>query len=124
MEEIRYVYCPACERKVRVVATPAPSASDGHASIPDTQNICLDFGALCEAGATASGGEAQCPVFGAPSLVMGVARARAGMTPEPSLSAKLLCPACGLEQGQELVGMKHAVCSVCGSLNALDQEET
>lgn len=123
MEGTHQVECPVCNRKVRVVATRAPSASDGHANIPDVQNVCLDFGSLCEVAAVPPGETARCPVFGAPVLAMGVARARAGMTPEPKVDTTVRCPACGRDQLHEFVGMTHLICSVCGTLSALDQEE-
>jgi hypothetical protein len=123
MEAIRKVDCPVCNRRVRVLATRAPSVADGHANIPDGQDICLDFGSLCEVGAAPPGETARCPVFGAPILAMGAARARAGLTPEPKVEIAIQCPACGREQPHELVGMKHVLCSVCGTLSVLDQEE-
>jgi hypothetical protein len=125
MPDTRYVYCPTCRRNVRVLTTRAPSVSDGHAPVPDPENLCMDFGAECVGPARpgASGSGVRCPVFGTHPLVMGVARARSGIEEDQRATVPLQCDACGQVTSQEPVGASSAVCRVCGTVNRLDREE-
>lgn len=124
MNEIRYVYCSACRREVRIASTGNPSVGDGHASIPDARNVCLDFGAPCEAtGSEQGSADARCPVFRTSALAMGFDRARSGLVPDPQGGVVALCPACGTERSLEPVGTRHALCTICGSPRTLVPKE-
>jgi len=120
--EIERPYCPVCGREVSVVRTTAPLNSGGHASIPDEpRRVCLDFGDGCDPrpgrGEALPHSGAECPLFHIPAVVMGVARARAGLTPEPRPEIEAYCEGCEEETRQERVGTAFAFCQICRSTN-------
>lgn len=122
MSKIHLVYCPACRREVRVAATDPPRLPDGHATIPDPRAVCLDFGDRCEEAGTdpdEPSGAACCPVFRVPPAVMGIQRARAGLSPEPRTMILNRCQGCGVETTQEKAAGAWAVCAICRSTNPL-----
>jgi hypothetical protein len=122
--ELERPYCPVCKRKVAVATTPAPRHRDGHASIPDEpRGVCLDFGDACDPRPTGVQAlrhrGAECPVFHVPAVVMGVTRARTGLTPEPRPELETFCEGCGKETRQERVGPALAFCRTCGSTSVV-----
>jgi hypothetical protein len=125
MEATRHVYCSTCRRQVRIVSTASPLVLDGHANIPDARNICLDYGEGCERGRAPGepGDGVRCPVFRTSPRVMGLERARAGLSPEPRVMIAVLCEMCGVETSQERVGATDAVCEICGTPNVLPRRE-
>lgn len=126
MPEIQVVYCPACERHVRIALTDPPIHSDGHATIPDVRRVCLDFGEACErphGDSTGPETEARCPVFRVGAAVMGIERARSGLGPEPRARLTAPCRGCGMETKQEWAARSYAICEICGSTNPVEQGE-
>jgi hypothetical protein len=118
MTQIEFVYCSRCRRKVKVTPSDGGHQEGGHANVPDTRYVCLDFGAECE-GPTEGAENEGCPVFGVLPAVIGVERARAGLTPEPRATLTGRCRGCGGETVQEVVGSRRSVCGICGSVNQL-----
>lgn len=125
--EARAVFCPVCGRDVTIATTVAPRQGGGHATIPDEpRRVCLDFGEACDppcgGGADSRDSRATCPVFHVPTVVMGVLRAKTGLTPEPRPLVTIFCEGCGAETSQERIGSAFAVCELCGSTNRLAPE--
>jgi len=122
MQRIELFYCSRCRREVRVTLSDPGHQEDAQANIPDTRLVCLDFGDRCERGggeAAGGGDDDRCPIFGVRPVVMGIARARAGLTPEPHATVDGECQGCGMETAQERVGSGYSVCGICGSTNVL-----
>lgn len=122
MPEIELLHCPRCGREVRVTLSDAGHQDDAQANIPDTRYVCLDFGEECEGrdgGEGRAAAEDRCPVFGVRPVVMGIERARAGLTPEPVATIRAPCQGCGAETTQERVGSEYSLCGICGTTNVL-----
>lgn len=100
----RKAYCSACDRQVEIGVTDAPS-HDGHATIPDVDIVCLDFGERCTG--------ALCPMFGLPKIVMGVRLARSGVRPGQLQSVRALCEGCDQAVDLEVVDDSHGFCPIC-----------
>jgi len=120
MTEIELVYCPRCEREVRVTLSDAGHQEGAHANLPDTRYVCLDYDDGCESGGRAEDGD-RCPIFGIRPVVMGIDRARAGLSPEPRDTIRGRCQGCDQETTQERVGTGYSVCGICGATNVLEQ---
>ncbi len=126
--EIERPYCPVCKREVSVATTTAPLNSGGHAPIPDEpRRICLDFGDACDprpggVGALRHPG-AECALFHIPAIVMGVSRARTGLTPEPRVEVQVYCEGCEEKTVQERVGTAFAFCRLCRSTNLVGSKK-
>jgi hypothetical protein len=118
MTQIELIYCSRCGKKVQVTLSDAGHQEGGHANVPDSRFVCLDFDAGCEKPVEGTEGE-RCPVFGVLPAVMGVERARAGLTPEPRDTFTGQCQGCGGVTLQEVVGSRRSVCEICGSINEL-----
>jgi len=107
--ERRTVYCTACDKEVELALSPA-ALHRGQASLPDGQElVCLDFGSRCT-------GE-RCPMFGYPTVVMGVRLARSGLAPEQLEHVRAPCDGCGNVQELEVVDADRAHCPACGTIN-------
>ncbi len=122
--EIKRPYCPVCRRQVSVATTPTARHSGGHASIPDEpRRVCLDFGDACDPRPTGPQAlrhrGAECPLFHVPAVVMGMTRARAGLTPDPRPELEAFCDGCGKETRQERVGPAFSFCRGCSSINVV-----
>jgi hypothetical protein len=103
-------YCSACDQQVRIMVTPAP-LHEGHANLPDPEVVCLDFGEKCTG--------ALCPMFGLPSIVMGVRLARSGLRAEPWTTVSAMCQGCGQLSDLQIIDRETAHCTVCGTTNRL-----
>lgn len=103
-------YCSACDQQVRITVTPAP-LHGGHASLPDSEVVCLDFGEKCTGS--------MCPMFGLPSILMGVRLARSGLHHKEWSTVDALCEGCGRVMPLEVLGPDTAYCEVCGTTNRL-----
>ncbi len=110
-------YCSACDQQVRIIVTPAP-LHDGQANLPDSQVVCLDFGEKCTGS--------MCPMFGLPTILMGVRLARSGLRADPWQTIQALCEGCGVVRELERLGRDSAYCEVCGTTSrvvVMDLEE-
>jgi hypothetical protein len=101
-------YCSACDQEVHIVVTPAPT-HEGQASLEDSEVVCLDFGNKCTG--------ALCPMFGLPSILMGVRLAKSGLRPGAFHTITAPCQECGITAELQLVDDEFAICSACGSRN-------
>jgi hypothetical protein len=99
-------YCSACDQDVRVVITDAPT-HDGQAPLADAQVVCLDFAARCTGS--------MCPMFGLPSILMGVRLAQSGLRPEAFDTVSAPCPACDTPVDLQLIDDHHVFCPSCGA---------
>ncbi len=100
------MYCGACDREVRVMITPDPSAQ-GQAPLRDSEIVCLEIGSQCTGN--------MCPLGAAePSAMVG--RIIRNGVPLNTLSTVLAtCPACGNDAEMVLYGEGRAACSICGT---------
>ncbi len=103
-------YCSACDQQVRIVVTPQP-LHEGQASIPDAEVICLDFGDTCTGS--------MCPMFGLPSILMGVRLARSGLRTQPWETVRALCESCGTVGDMHRIDVRHVNCPACGATSEL-----
>lgn len=103
-------YCSACDQQVRIVVTPSP-LHGGQANLPDTEIVCLDFGETCTG--------AMCPMFGLPSILMGVRLARSGLRDEGWTNIDAMCDGCGRLMPLQLLGPETAYCPTCGTTSRL-----
>lgn len=102
-------YCSACDREVRVAVVPLPTHG-GQASLLDgSELVCLEFGERCTGR--------MCPMFGLPSIMMGVRLARSELRAEPWTVVKGLCAGCDQVTEMKLIDRAHALCSICSSTN-------
>lgn len=108
--EPRHVYCPGCNRKVRVTVTPGP-AHGGQASLPDGGDVvCLDFHESCTDG--------RCPIFDKPGIVMGVRLARSHLR-EGWKTIRGACSGCGQTADLEVLDREYAHCPLCDTTNPI-----
>lgn len=103
-------YCSACDQQVRIMVTPSP-LHEGQANLPDPEVVCLDFGQKCTG--------TLCPMFGLPTIVMGVRLARSGLRAEPWTTVSAMCQGCGQLSELQVVDEETAHCPVCGTTNRL-----
>jgi hypothetical protein len=101
-------YCSACDQEVRIVVTPAP-VHGGQAVLPESEVVCLDFGARCTGS--------MCPMFGLPRIMMGVRLARSGMRPEVFRTVTAPCQQCGCTAELQIIDKETALCPACGGRN-------
>lgn len=100
-------YCSACDHDVRIVITPGP-VHGGQAETGDgPEVVCLDFGASCTG--------AMCPMFGLPSVMMGVRLARSGLREEPWQTVHAPCQGCGNVVDLQVIDSSHLHCPECGT---------
>jgi len=100
-------YCSACDQPVRIAVTPLP-LHGGQANLPDSPEVvCLDFGDRCTGQ--------LCPMFGRPSLLMGVRLAKSELKETGWKTVRGLCDACDQVTEMEVLDRGHAYCTVCHS---------
>jgi hypothetical protein len=125
--ETHTTHCPTCRRQVRICTPTSPMHHGGHATIPDPpRDLCLDFREAClgRVGAARRPLQSRCPVFDVSALVMGIERARLGLTPEPRALVSAECRGCGARTEQERVGRGFTVCEVCRGTNDAGERTT
>lgn len=101
-------YCSACDQDVRVVITDAP-VYFGQAPVDGPEVVCLDFGERCTG--------AMCPMFGLPSILMGVRLARSGLQPDAFRTISAPCGECGITVDMQIINEEYTHCPACGSRN-------
>lgn len=101
-------YCSACDQDVRVVVTDAPVHAD-LAPISGPEVVCLDFGHRCTGS--------MCPMFGLPSILMGVRLARSGFRPDAFETFNAPCQDCGETVDMQVINGSYTHCPACGSRN-------
>jgi hypothetical protein len=103
-------YCSACDQEVRIAVKPLP-LHGGQANLADDGEIvCLEFGEKCTGQ--------FCPMFGLPSVMMGVRLARSELRSEGWKIVKGLCDGCNQVTEMQLIDRTHAFCTVCHTTNA------
>jgi hypothetical protein len=100
------LFCSACDRKVRVMITDAPSV-EGQATVHDEEVVCLEIGEQCTAS--------LCPIGAAAPNAMVGRIMRNGLPIDGMRTVRSLCPSCGLENEMVLYGRGRAACTACGS---------
>ncbi len=98
--QITKAYCSACDHDVRIALLPGP-VHGGQAV------VCLDFGTSCTG--------AMCPMFGLPSVLMGVRLAQSGLREEPWKTVHAPCQGCGNVVDHQVIDATHLLCPECGS---------
>jgi hypothetical protein len=107
--QTHYAFCSACDRPVRVALTRAP-VHGGQPMLEDgPELVCLEFGEQCT-------GE-FCPMFGLPSILMGVRLARSDLSPETWRTVQAPCEGCNSVQELQVLDRTHAHCPACGTIN-------
>lgn len=107
--ETQLAYCSACDQEVTIALRPL-AVHGGQANVDDqAEVVCLDFGEKCT-------GE-FCPMFGLPSLMMGVRLARSELRGEGWKIVKGLCAGCDQVREMQMLDRKHAFCPVCNTTN-------
>ncbi|HEX6322862.1 MAG TPA: hypothetical protein VFZ36_03980 [Vicinamibacterales bacterium] len=105
--QITKAYCSACDHDVRIAVLPGP-VHGGQAETGDTPEVvCLDFGTSCTG--------AMCPMFGLPSLLMGVRLAQSGLREEPWKTVRAPCQGCGNVVDHQVIDATHLLCPECNS---------
>lgn len=99
-------YCSACDQDVRVVVTDAPVYSD-QAPVSGPEVVCLDFGQRCTG--------AMCPMFGLPSIMMGVRLASSGLRPDAFATVTTQCRECNETVDLQIINDEYTYCPACGS---------
>jgi len=105
----RLIYCPQCNRQVRIVLT--SPIRDGQATLPDPPDVlCMDFQSQCTGS--------SCPVTGVSGIVMGVRLARSDLTPPDGWSTvRATCQGCQRSVDLEVLDGRRAYCPDCGTTN-------
>lgn len=100
------MYCSARDQNVHVVLTDEP-LNDSHATVFDTEVICLEIGESCTGGA--------CPVCAVSVDAMDARLAKSGIRPE--IRRKVLGHCDGCERETELVVSSggYLSCTECGT---------
>jgi predicted RNA-binding Zn-ribbon protein involved in translation (DUF1610 family) len=101
-------YCSACDQDVHIVVTDAPVHSD-QAPLADPEVVCLDFGGRCTG--------AMCPMFGLPSILMGVRLAKSGLRPQSFTTFPAPCQDCGEKVDMQVINSEYTLCPACGARN-------
>ena len=101
----RQVFCSACDREVRVLMA-EPTLTDGQATLPDAEVVCLEIGEKCTGN--------FCPIGAAAPDAMVGRMLRNGLPLAGLRTVRKVCPSCGLEADLVLYRGNRAVCSTCG----------
>jgi hypothetical protein len=101
------LFCSACDRPVRVLISEEPGA-EGHASILDSEVICLEIGNHCTGN--------MCPLGAEEPSAMVRRIVRNGIPLTTLETVKAHCPTCDNEVDMVLYGDSRAGCSVCGTV--------
>jgi hypothetical protein len=107
--DTQFAFCSACDRPVRIAITPAPTHEGQPMPNDGPEVVCLEFGEKCT-------GE-FCPMFGLPSILMGVRLARSELREEGWRTINAPCDGCGTVQELQVLSDTHAHCPVCGTVN-------
>jgi hypothetical protein len=104
--DIQHAYCSACDQEVRIVVTPAP-LHGGQPMLAEPEVVCLDFGQRCTG--------AMCPMFGLPSMMMGIRLAKSDLRPEAFRVVPGPCPECNEVVELKVLNRDFVFCPACGS---------
>ena len=105
MREIT-MYCSARDGDVRVLLTDEP-AHEGHASLLDSEIICLEIGESCTGG--------MCPVCAMPPDAVDARLAKSGYLPDIRRKVIGHCPGCDRETELLLSRGGYFSCTECGT---------
>jgi hypothetical protein len=117
--DVQHAYCSACDQEVRIVVTEAP-VHGGQAVLAGPEVVCLDFGARCTGS--------MCPMFGLPSIMMGVRLAKSDLRPDAFRTVPGPCPECGETVELKVLNKDFVYCPACGGRSRwlhieLDEEQ-
>lgn len=104
--DTQHAYCSACDQEVRIVVTEGPVHGGQPMVSGGPEVVCLDFGSACTG--------AMCPMFGLPSIMMGVRLARSGLRPEAFQTVPGPCPDCGEVVELKVLDRDFVFCPACG----------
>ena len=99
------IFCSACDREVQVVFTDDSTLTEGQATIPDSEVVCLDIGGKCT-------GE-LCPIAAQPPDVMMARLARFDPDYPTHRRVRARCSGCDSEQDLIVVDANLVICPEC-----------
>lgn len=117
--DVQHAYCSACDQEVRIVVTEGPVHGE-QPIVSGPEVVCLDFGARCTGS--------MCPMFGLPSIMMGVRLAKSELRPDAFSTVPGPCPDCNELVELQVLNKDFVYCPACGSRSRwlhikLDEEQ-
>lgn len=106
--KVQHMYCPGCDRDVRIVLTAEPSA-EGQATLPDAEFVCLEIGDKCTGS--------LCPLFSLPPEAMKARLIRSGYEMEGLKHWEGHCDGCDRMTDMVMLNREYCLCTECGSWN-------
>jgi hypothetical protein len=100
------IFCTARDQNVQVVITDLPS-TDGHATLPDAELVCLEIGEQCTGG--------MCPLGAESAEVMASRLAHSGLALGHLPIVRAHCDACDRAADLIVLPKNFVTCSECGA---------
>jgi len=99
------IFCSARDQNVQVVITDVPS-QDGHATLPDSELVCLEIGEQCTGG--------MCPLGAEPAEVMASRLAHSGLSLRHLPTVHAHCDSCDRTTELVVLPKNFVTCTECG----------
>jgi hypothetical protein len=100
------IFCSACDHEVHVVLTDIPS-TEGHATLPDVELVCLEIGETCTGS--------MCPLGAESPEVMASRLAHSGFAQRHLPTVQAHCDACDRATALYVLPKNFVSCSECGA---------